>query len=74
MPSPIQLQRLPRRKKPAPTRALLFLALLLIVLICPIQEAMSKTDTKPCTVRAFLLWVDSSAAALLAAITQVRYS
>lgn len=34
MPSPIQLQRLPeRRKKPAPTRALLFLALL-IVLVC----------------------------------------
>jgi hypothetical protein len=32
MPSPIQLQRLPRRKKPAPTRALLFLVLLLIVL------------------------------------------
>lgn len=33
MPSPIQLQRLPRRKKPAPTRALLFLALL-ILLVC----------------------------------------
>ena len=30
---PIQLQRLPRRKKPAPKRALLFLALL-IVLVC----------------------------------------
>ncbi|WP_417283533.1 hypothetical protein [Comamonas sp.] len=33
MPSPIQLQRFPRRKKPAPKRALLFLALL-IVLVC----------------------------------------
>ena len=33
MPSPIQLQRLPRRKKPAPTRALLFLVLL-IALVC----------------------------------------
>lgn len=34
MSSPFQLQRLPeRRKKPAPTRALLFLALL-IVLVC----------------------------------------
>lgn len=32
MPSPIQLQRLPRRKKPVPKRALLFLALLVIVL------------------------------------------
>lgn len=28
MPSPIQLQRLPRRKKPAPTRAFAFLVLL----------------------------------------------
>lgn len=33
MSPPIQLQRLPRRKKPAPTRALLFLAFL-IVLVC----------------------------------------
>lgn len=32
MSPPVQLQRLPRRKKPAPKRALLFLALLLIVL------------------------------------------
>lgn len=35
---------------------------------------MSKTDTKPGTARAFRLWVDSSAAALVAFITQVRYS
>ena len=33
MPSPIQLQRLPRRRKPANKRALLFLALL-IALVC----------------------------------------
>lgn len=50
MPSPIQLQRLPRRKKPAPTRALLFLALLLIVLCaglagCSAQAADAPTTT-----------------------------
>ena len=28
---PIQLQRIPRKKKPAPTRALLFLVLLIVV-------------------------------------------
>ena len=42
MPSPIQLQRLPRRKKPAPTRALLFLALLLVV-VC---SALSGCDAQ----------------------------
>ncbi|MBL5978393.1 hypothetical protein JAO85_13975 [Comamonas sp. NyZ500] len=50
MPSPIQLQRLPRRKKPAPTRALLFLMLLLIVLCsglagCSAQAADAPTTT-----------------------------
>lgn len=50
MPSLIQLQRLPRRKKPAPKRALLFLALLLIVLCsglsgCSAQAADAPTDT-----------------------------
>jgi len=50
MPSPIQLQRLPRRKKPAPTRALLFLALLLIVLCtglagCSAQAADASITT-----------------------------
>lgn len=35
---------------------------------------MSKTDNKPGTARAFLLWVVSSAAALAAFITQVRFS
>ena len=50
MPSPIQLQRLPRRKKPAPTRALLFLVLLLIALCtgmagCSAQAADAPTTT-----------------------------
>lgn len=50
MPSPIQLQRLPRQKKPVPKRALLFLALLLIVLCtglsgCSAQAADAPTDT-----------------------------
>ena len=50
MPSPIQLQRLPRRKKPAPKRALLFLALLLVILCtvlsgCSAQAADTPTAT-----------------------------
>lgn len=50
MPSPFQLQRLPCRKKPAPTRALLFLALLLLVLCtglagCSAQAADAPTTT-----------------------------
>lgn len=49
MPSPIQLQRLPRRKKPAPTRALLFLALLLLLCVwlsgCSAQAADAPTTT-----------------------------
>ncbi|MDR0215941.1 MAG: hypothetical protein LBJ15_18360 [Comamonas sp.] len=50
MPSPIQLQRLPRRKKPAPKRALLFLALLVLFACaglagCSAQAADAPTDT-----------------------------
>lgn len=50
MPSPIQLQRLPRRKKPAPTRALLFLALLALFVCaglagCSAQAADAPTTT-----------------------------
>lgn len=54
MSPPIQLQRIPRRKKPAPTRALLFLALLLIVLCtglagCSAQAAMHRSPLQPPT-------------------------
>ena len=50
MPSPIQLQRLPRRKKPAPTRALLFLPLLVLFVCaglagCSAQAADAPTTT-----------------------------
>ena len=50
MSPPIQLQRIPRRKKPAPTRALLFLVLLLIALCtgmagCSAQAADAPTTT-----------------------------
>lgn len=49
MSPPIQLQRLPRRKKPAPTRALLFLALLLLLCVwlsgCSAQAADAPTTT-----------------------------
>jgi hypothetical protein len=50
MPSPIQLQRLPRRKKPAPTRALLFLAMLALFACaglagCSAQAADAPTTT-----------------------------
>ena len=45
MPSPIQLQRLPRRKKPAPTRALLFLVLLLLIVLCTGLAGCSTSDS-----------------------------
>lgn len=51
MSSPIQLQRLPeRRKKPAPKRALLFLALLILLVCagltgCSAQAADAPTTT-----------------------------
>ena len=47
---PIQLQRIPRKKKPAPTRALLFLALLVLFVCvglagCSAQAADAPTTT-----------------------------
>lgn len=50
MPSPIQLQRLPRRRKPANKRALLFLALLILLVCagltgCSAQAADAPTST-----------------------------
>ena len=47
MPSPIQLQRLPCRKKPAPTRALLFLALLLLVLCTGLSGCSAQAADAP---------------------------
>ncbi|EFI63629.1 MULTISPECIES: hypothetical protein [Comamonas] len=52
MPSPIQLQRLPRRKKPAPKRALLFLALLLIVLCTGLAGCSAQAADAPITTSA----------------------
>lgn len=52
MPSPIQLQRLPRRKKPAPKRALLFLALLLIVLCTGLTGCSAQAADAPITTTA----------------------
>lgn len=49
MPSPIQLQRIPRRKKPAPTRALLFLALLLIMLCTGLAGCSAQAADAPIT-------------------------
>ncbi|MPS93781.1 hypothetical protein [Comamonas sp.] len=49
MPSPIQLQRLPRRKKPVPKRALLFLALLLIVLCTWLTGCSAQAADAPIT-------------------------
>ena len=51
MSAPIQLQHLPSKKKPAPTRALLFLALLLVVVCsalsgCDAQAAPEQPLTK----------------------------
>lgn len=47
MKCPVQLQRLPRRKKPAPTRALLFLALLLIVLCTGLSGCSAQAADAP---------------------------
>lgn len=52
MPSPIQLQRLPRRKKPAPTRALLCLALLPIVLCTGLAGCSAQAADAPITTTA----------------------
>lgn len=54
MPSPIQLQRLPRRRKLAPTRALLFLALLLIVLCTGLAGCSAQAADAPATTTADL--------------------
>ncbi|MEG2048477.1 MAG: hypothetical protein RR100_16615 [Comamonas sp.] len=74
MPSPIQLQRLPRRKKPAPMRALLFLVLLLLLCVwlsgCSAQAAdapitTTAADLKRAAAGAWLCpgmhaeWIDS---------------
>lgn len=47
MPSPVQLERHPARKKPAPTRALLFLALLLIVLCTGLSGCSAQAADAP---------------------------
>ena len=52
MSPPIQLQRIPRRKKPAPTRALLFLALLLIVLCTGLAGCTAQAADAPVTATA----------------------
>ena len=52
MSPPIQLQRIPRRKKPAPTRALLFLALLLIVLCAGLAGCSAQAADAPITTTA----------------------
>lgn len=52
MSPPVQLQRLPRRKKPAPKRALLFLALLLIVLCTGLAGCSAQAADAPITTSA----------------------
>lgn len=52
MSPPIQLQRIPRRKKPAPTWALLFLALLLIVLCTGLAGCSAQAADAPITTTA----------------------
>ena len=52
MSPPIQLQRIPRRKKPAPKRALLFLALLLIVLCTGLAGCSAQAADAPITTTA----------------------
>ncbi|EED68373.1 hypothetical protein SR914_25500 [Comamonas testosteroni] len=49
MSPPIQLQRIPRRKKPVPKRALLFLALLLIVLCTGLAGCSAQAADAPIT-------------------------
>ena len=52
MSPPIQLQRIPRRKKPAPKRALLFLALLMIVLCTGLAGCSAQAADAPITTAA----------------------
>lgn len=54
MPSPIQLQRLPRRKKPAPTRALLFLVLLALFVCAGLSGCSAQAADAPITTTADL--------------------
>lgn len=54
MPSPIQLQRLPRRKKPAPTRALLFLVLLALFVCAGLAGCSAQAADAPATTAADL--------------------
>lgn len=54
MPSPIQLQRLPRRKKPAPTRALLFLVLLILLVCAGLTGCSAQAADSPATTAADL--------------------
>lgn len=54
MPSPIQLQRLPRRKKPAPTRALLFLVLLALFVCAGLSGCSAQAADAPTTTAADL--------------------
>ena len=72
MSAPIQLQRLPSRKKPAPQRALLFLALLIVLLClgltgCSAEAASEQPLTraeiaaqKACGRGYVMVWVDQS--------------
>ncbi|MDL5036811.1 hypothetical protein QRD40_10680 [Comamonas sp. Y6] len=54
MPSPIQLQRLPRRKKPANKRALLFLALLILLVCSALSGCSAQAADTPATTAADL--------------------
>ncbi len=54
MPSPIQLQRLPRRKKPAPTRALAFLVLLALFVCAGLAGCSAQAADAPTTTAADL--------------------
>ena len=46
---PIQLQRMPRKKKPAPTRALLFLVLLIVVVCTGLAGCSAQAADAPVT-------------------------
>ena len=71
MSAPIQLQQLPRRKKPAPKRALLYLALLLSCLLwlvgCSAEAASEQPLSKQelvaqsvCGKGHTAVWIDST--------------
>lgn len=61
MPFPIQLQRLPRRKKPAPTRALLFLVLLALFVCAGLAGCSAQAADAPATTAADLKRAAASA-------------